>query len=310
MRHERLTVAMALAESAPQGMTSTYSNPRGQNTASAAGKRPGVLKEPEPQGEIARVRMTEVSGLPQRGYLPQLHGDEIDAAFIKDLMAGTWDYSRLVEPAGPQARDSVPQLAAQFVDVLNVDTPALQVVEVEEVLYSQHSMLIRLRDGEWQVQGRRSAKLLFHWKIGKVWFVMRQEETMNIVSNFDVADVLSHTELVPRADLNAWCWQAIDCSEREPKAVSRMLISVSEELAAKFENAFDMARLISRATDHGERSGRSSAYRPCKRSRLNRDTDRGRASATDHGEIVAAMQTYHRSACRFVRFFNSSGRNC
>ena len=53
-------------------------------------------------------------------------------------MAGTWDYSRLDEHAGPQARDLVPQLAAQLVDVLNVeDIPALQVVEEaeEKMLY-------------------------------------------------------------------------------------------------------------------------------------------------------------------------------
>ena len=94
-----------------------------------------------------------------------------------------------------QARDAVPQLAAQLVDVPNVDIPALQVVEgAEEVLYSQHSMLIRFRDGEWQEQGRGGAKYLFHRKTGKVRCVMRHEETMNIVSNFDVADVLSHTE--------------------------------------------------------------------------------------------------------------------
>ena len=73
--------------------------------------------------------MTEVSGLPHPAYVPQLHGDEGDAEFVKYLMARTWDHSRLVELAGPQVRDPVPQLAAQLVDVPNVDTPALQVLE-------------------------------------------------------------------------------------------------------------------------------------------------------------------------------------
>ena len=50
---------------------------RGHKTASAAGQRPGVFKDPEPQREIARVRMTDVSGLPYPGYVPQLHGDEL-----------------------------------------------------------------------------------------------------------------------------------------------------------------------------------------------------------------------------------------
>ena len=78
-------------------------------------------------------------------------------------MASTWDYSRLLELAGPQARDPVPRLAAQLVDVPNMDIPALQVVEeAEEVVYSQHSLLLRFRDGGWEEQGRSSGKLLVH----------------------------------------------------------------------------------------------------------------------------------------------------
>ena len=167
-------------------------------------------------------------------------------------MASTWDYSWLLELAGPQARDAVPQLAAQLVDVPNVDIPALQVVEeAEEVVYSQHALLLRFRDGGWEKQGRSGGKLLVNRKTGKVRFVLRQEETMNVVSNFDVSDVLSHTEHVPNADLNAWCWQAIDCSEGELKAVQMALISVSTELAMKFKNEFDMAGMVSQATDRG-----------------------------------------------------------
>ena len=62
LRHEGQTVAMALAEashhSAPKGVRATYSSLRAQKTASAAGKRPGVLEEPKP-----RVRLTDVSAL-------------------------------------------------------------------------------------------------------------------------------------------------------------------------------------------------------------------------------------------------------
>ena len=84
---------------------------------------------------------------------------------------------------------------------------------------------------------------------------------MNIVSSLDVADVVSHSELVPNADLNAWCWQAIDCPEGEPKALQVALVSVSKEMAAKFKDAFEMARLISQATD-GENSGGDQVVAP------------------------------------------------
>ena len=146
-----------------------------------------------------------------------------------------------------QARDPVPRLAAQLVDVPNMDIPALQVVEeAEEVVYSQHALLLRFRDGGWEEQGRSGGKLLVHRNTGKVRFVLRQEETMKIVSNIYVADVLSHTEHVPDADLNAGSWQSIDCSEGEPKVVQMALISVSTVLAMKFKNAF-----VSQATDRG-----------------------------------------------------------
>ena len=67
--HEQQTVAIALVvgthHRAQRGKWRNPNEaPRRQKTASAAGKRPGVLKEPEPQGEVALARMTEVSGLP------------------------------------------------------------------------------------------------------------------------------------------------------------------------------------------------------------------------------------------------------
>ena len=72
LRHERQTVALAEAShhSAPKGVRATYSGLRAQKTASAAGKRPGALKEPEPHREVARVPLSEVSGLPHPEYVP------------------------------------------------------------------------------------------------------------------------------------------------------------------------------------------------------------------------------------------------
>ena len=58
---------------------------RGRRPPVQGEKRPSVLKEIELQGEVARVRLTEVSGLLHPGYVPQLHSDEEDAEFIKCL---------------------------------------------------------------------------------------------------------------------------------------------------------------------------------------------------------------------------------
>ena len=95
-------------------------------------------------------------------------------------MPGTWEYSSLVELDGPQARDPAPQLAAQ-----------LWTCRSWTFQLCGSSMLLRFRDGGWQEQGRGGAKLLLHRRTGKVWFGMRQEKTMTVVSKFDVADDLS-----------------------------------------------------------------------------------------------------------------------
>ena len=54
LRHERVTVAMALAENLHHSRQKVegvaYVGPRAQKTARATGARPGVLEEPEPQG--------------------------------------------------------------------------------------------------------------------------------------------------------------------------------------------------------------------------------------------------------------------
>ena len=62
LRHERMTVAMELAaathHSSPKGgwPGATHDDLRGQTTASSGGRRPGVLKEPEPPNVVDRVQ--------------------------------------------------------------------------------------------------------------------------------------------------------------------------------------------------------------------------------------------------------------
>ena len=58
-KHERMTVAIALAEalhhSAPKVRAEPYNAPQSQMTARAAGTRPGGLQDPEPQGRAVTV---------------------------------------------------------------------------------------------------------------------------------------------------------------------------------------------------------------------------------------------------------------
>ena len=120
--------------------------------------------------------------------------------------------------------------------------------EDEEELYSQRSKLFRFRDKEWKERGLGDAKLLKHKKTGKVRFMLRQEKTMKIVGNFYVVDVASYCELKPNAGSEkSWVWLASDCSDGEPKAEQLALKFATKELALKFKDAFEEAKVLNRA---------------------------------------------------------------
>ena len=77
------------------------------------------------------------------------------------------------------------------------------------------------------------------------------------------------------------------------------LISASKELAVKFKDAFEIARLISRATDQRQiRGGAVPVPQIMRKSFESRGGGFGHPSATDHGNIVeiitgAASATFH-----------------
>ena len=88
LRHERMTVAMALAENLHHSRQkvegSEHEGLRAQQTARATGARPGVLEEPEPQG-----------GAVTAGYVPSLAvpllagaaGEVVDSSSLRFLTA-------------------------------------------------------------------------------------------------------------------------------------------------------------------------------------------------------------------------------
>ena len=89
LRHERLSVAMALAaakhHSAPKSAgPESYEALRGQNTAKA-GKRPSVLTEPEPQGAAVTVGYVAAPG-PLLVVASLAGGDEVDVTTVSYLL--------------------------------------------------------------------------------------------------------------------------------------------------------------------------------------------------------------------------------
>ena len=91
-RHERLTVQMALCEAlhhaAPQVERGENSAPRGQKTHKAGG-RPGVLKEPEPQGAVT-VGYVAAPG-PLLEVASMAGGDSVDGTALRFLVKKALD---------------------------------------------------------------------------------------------------------------------------------------------------------------------------------------------------------------------------
>ena len=115
---------------------------------------------------------------------------------------------------------SRPRMAAQSVAVPMLWRPAPQGLEDEEgaeVLHSQQAKLSRLRDTRWEERGLDELKLLLRRETILVRGLLRQEKTLKIVGNFIVWCDSAYCELKPNLDKNAWVWQAVDCSDREPQ---------------------------------------------------------------------------------------------
>ena len=88
-KHERMTVAMALAENLHHSRQKVegdeHDGPRAQKTARVTGARPGVLTEPEPQGEAVTVGYVAAPG-PLLVVASLAGGDEVDATTVSHLL--------------------------------------------------------------------------------------------------------------------------------------------------------------------------------------------------------------------------------
>ena len=92
LRHERQSIAMALAEahrrSAPKVGAVPHDAPRSQKTASAVGERPGILEEPEPPWEVATDgHVAALAPSVARPALAAPTADGVDAAALSFLVA-------------------------------------------------------------------------------------------------------------------------------------------------------------------------------------------------------------------------------
>ena len=136
LRHERMTVAMELAaathHSSPKGgwPGATHDALRGQTTASSGGRRPGVLKEPEPPNVVERVQrhiLEQTVSAPGLQILdapvPQTVDQLVTAlshvdSFVPEQVIEVPKFS--LPPCRPRTALREPQTAEQLVDVPTV----------------------------------------------------------------------------------------------------------------------------------------------------------------------------------------------
>jgi len=122
--------------------------------------------------------------------------------------------------------------------------------ENEEELYSLRSKLFRFRDGEWKERGVGFARILKRKDTGKVRFMLRQEKTLKVVANFYIIRHDLYCDLRPNAGNEKFLvWTALDHSEDEQVVERFALKFPSPELAAKFTEAFEEAKLLNEQAD-------------------------------------------------------------
>ena len=146
LRHEQQTVAMELAAALHHSRDvgpGTHVGLRAQKTASSGGRRPGVLKEPEPPNVVDRVLRRTVDqivdavlGLPALDVpVPQPVENVTDTLRILDFPIA----EQVIEvpkiscsPCPSRSRVPEPQTAEQLVEVPTVLSPTRIAVQIAE----------------------------------------------------------------------------------------------------------------------------------------------------------------------------------
>ena len=113
----------------------------------------------------------------------------------------------------------------------------------EQELYSQHALLYQFQQGEWTLKGKGKAKLLV--LSGKVRFMLQEDRTMKILSNFVVQGADPYCELKPNAGRDStWVWK-IPGIGGDPENLA--LKVDSKELALKFKEIFEEPKMLNDA---------------------------------------------------------------
>ena len=112
--------------------------------------------------------------------------------------------------------------------------------EVEE-LCTLRASLAQLCGDDWKQRGQGEAKLLLRCSSGEVWFVTRDEQSMQIKTQFRDNDDCD-LDTTGSSGRSLFC-SATVVSDGERRHVFHTLRFASKELALKFKGEFDKAKL-------------------------------------------------------------------
>eukprot|EP00746_Dinoflagellata_sp_MGD_P003416 gnl/MRDRNA2_/MRDRNA2_106638_c0_seq1.p1 gnl/MRDRNA2_/MRDRNA2_106638_c0~~gnl/MRDRNA2_/MRDRNA2_106638_c0_seq1.p1 ORF type:complete len:1475 (+),score=417.25 gnl/MRDRNA2_/MRDRNA2_106638_c0_seq1:99-4523(+) len=268
----------------------------------------GAPKEGEPA--------TSLFGAPKDGGQPKsLFGSASTAGDAANPFANVSFPSRTGEAATTGASEEAAQQDDEYVVEEEVTTVpgwapsvTLEVKEIETgeeneaETYSQRSKLYRFKDGDWKERGLGDAKLLKHKDTGKIRFMLRQEKTGKIVANHYVIDKDPYCDLRPNAGSEkCWVWTSQDCADGEMVTEQFALKFGTAELAQKFKEAFDEAKVqnakvidLDNAESPGEKT--STVTEPSKKDADTTKVSSSQDGAKDANNPFAGMSLFGNSA--------------
>lgn len=113
-------------------------------------------------------------------------------------------------------------------------------------LFSEHAWLYYIYGGMWKRQGSGQAKLLKEKKREIVRFILKDENTGEIIRNHCIFLDDTYCDLRPFVGRKrCWVWTVLNCSDGKPTVENLLLKFTGAEVAMQFKKTLDGAKMAS-----------------------------------------------------------------
>ena len=126
--------------------------------------------------------------------------------------------------------------------------------EKEDLMFKGRCRLFRFREGEWKERVTGDIKLLRHKIDKKIRFILRQDKTLKIVSNFIIAEKPLCELKSHQGSDKMFMFMAYDCSDEEPSREAFVIKLGNAEKAKNFQKHFEYAQTFNKMVKEGKDS--------------------------------------------------------